>query len=323
MTSRAWAIKEQDLWGDRSREILNFMDKESSPSTLKMPDGTTIAYHAFTKKCGDTAIVIVNGSSESQYKYAEVVWDFYKKGICVFTYDHRGQGNSSRLLDDHQKRHIGHFSDYVSDLEEFDRRIVHSIKFRRIFLLGSSMGGLVASFHAAKPTSSITALILTTPMFSIKTDPWPNFAAHLGAWFLTKTGKGTRYAPKQGPWNPKSDTIEKSRTTSSQHRLEFISDVYERHPETIVGGATNRWVLEALRASNKNLSLAPKITVPILLFQAAKDSYVRNPMQQKFCSKAPNCALRVIPNAKHEILMENDTVRNYAMSEIFHFIETH
>ena len=323
-SSIAFAIAEKDLWGAHNKELFRFMeaDGEGLP-TFKTADGQYIAYRAFNQKCGDTAVIIVNGRTEFQLKYAEIIWDLYRRGYCVFSYDHRGQGLSSRLLEDHQKGYIKHFSDYLTDLGEFDRRIVRTKPFNRVYLLGHSMGGLIASQYAAKAESNLAGLILLAPMLDIKTAGVPSALAHLVVWYQTKSGRGERYSLRQGPWDPKRDSFETNKVTSSEARYEFTKEVYARHPETVMGGCTNRWLLEAIRATDKSLALASKIRAPILLLQAAKDTFVKNPRQVKFCSRAGNCALRVVANSKHEILFEADPIRDYALGEIFRFIDTH
>lgn len=323
LSTSAFAIKEKDLWGDRSKELLRFFETEGGANTLKTADGLFLSYRTFTRRCGDTAIVLVTGRTEYQLEYAELVWDLYKKGFCVFTYDHRGQGLSSRLLTDTQKGHVVRFSDYLSDLVEFERRIVRSINFRRVFMIGASMGGLISAQFAATPESKLAGLVLVAPMFELRTDPFPKIVAKLSSWWFNKIGKGEHYAPKQGPWDPKKQTFERNQTTSSQRRFAFNTDVYTLHPEALVGGCTNRWLQEALRATDKSLALASAVKGPILLLQATKDRYVKGPRQLSFCNKATNCASRVIPNSKHEILSESDNVRDYALAEIYRFIETH
>ncbi|MCV5871060.1 alpha/beta fold hydrolase, partial [Escherichia coli] len=44
------------------------------------------------------AVLIVNGRIESSWKYQELFYDLYRQGYDVYSFDHRGQGLSDRLL---------------------------------------------------------------------------------------------------------------------------------------------------------------------------------------------------------------------------------
>ncbi|MCV6036713.1 alpha/beta fold hydrolase, partial [Escherichia coli] len=51
------------------------------------------------------AVLIVNGRIESSWKYQELFYDLYRQGYDVYSFDHRGQGLSDRLLSDSDMGH--------------------------------------------------------------------------------------------------------------------------------------------------------------------------------------------------------------------------
>ena len=319
----ALSIPEQDLWGERSKELMRWYERDSSSGSLRIEDGVYLSWRAFNRKCGDTAVIIIEGRTEFQQKYAELTFDLFKKGLCVYTYDHRGQGLSSRLVDDHQKSHVEHFSDYTSDLLAFDNAIVRPNHYKRVFLFGNSMGGLIAAQYASQTTLPISGVILSAPMFDIRTNPLPAFVVHAAAWIMTKIKRGEKWGWKQVPWDPARDTFESNRTTSSRRRYDVTLSAFILHPEAAIGGATWRWILESQRATSGAIGLAKSIKAPLLVFQAPRDTFVKPGAQQKFCSRAASCQLRIAPNAKHEIFQEIDATRNYAMGEMLKFIDAH
>jgi lysophospholipase len=61
------------------------------------------------------------------------------------------------------------------------------------------------------------------------------------------------------------------------------------------------------------------IDIPILLLQAGKDLIVKPARQNAFCSLSKSCQVIHFPDAKHEILMESDIIRNEALTHIMSF----
>jgi lysophospholipase len=53
---------------------------------------------------------------------------------------------------------------------------------------------------------------------------------------------------------------------------------------------------------------------------AGNDKIVSIQAQKKICTNLPNCKLKEIPDARHEILKETDTVRSIFWREFKRFI---
>ena len=49
---------------------------------------------------------------------------------------------------------------------------------------------------------------------------------------------------------------------------------------------------------------------------------VQNEDQDIFCSKVPRCEKKIMKDAAHEILMENDTIRTEAIKSILQFLQS-
>ena len=63
-----------------------------------------------------------------------------------------------------------------------------------------------------------------------------------------------------------------------------------------------------------------KINLPILILQASRDTVVDNASMDSFCKKNQKCSLIRIQEAKHEIFMEKDKVRNSALKHTLDFL---
>ena len=64
------------------------------------------------------------------------------------------------------------------------------------------------------------------------------------------------------------------------------------------------------------------VNIPILLFQAGKDTFVRSGGQNKFSRYAKDCRLVRIENAKHEIYNERDEILDNYIYQIIEFYNT-
>ena len=103
-------------------------------------------------------VVFMTGVMDSFSRNLETIYDLYQKGYSVYTFDHRGQGLSSRLAPNPQVVHVQNFSDYSDDFSDFmniirpDILSEHSAPRRDLFLVTVSMGALVgAKYIVAHP----------------------------------------------------------------------------------------------------------------------------------------------------------------------------
>lgn len=88
-------------------------------STLQGTNNITIHYCAMVQTEPSPAMIMVNGRTESYLKYQSLINEFYQFGYSVYMLDHRGQGLSQRLLNNHHKGHVEDFSFYIEDLTQF------------------------------------------------------------------------------------------------------------------------------------------------------------------------------------------------------------
>lgn len=314
-----FAVSEERMPSTLDDVILPFYEARLQSGVFEGTSGVTIGYIKFEVPEERGALVIVNGRTESYIKYAELIYDLREAGFSIYSLDHRGQGFSGRMLDDPQKGHVESFEDYVADLHIFFRTVVNERDHTRRLILAHSMGGAIAAIYAARHPESLDGMILSAPMIQINTGPVPQWVISFMASVLTAIGMGNAYVPGGREYDPDSPFIGNS-LTGSRKRYEMMRMLISKYPQIALGSPTNRWLREALKACREIRKAATEIQIPILLLQPGKDRVVRAGAQDDFCNKAGNCRKMTFPEARHEVLMEKDQIRDKAISSILDFL---
>lgn len=265
------------------------------------------------------ALVILSGRSEFMRKYSELIFDLRGLGYTVYIYDHRGQGESDRLLPEPRLGHVDQFSDYVADLDIFMRTIVLPDQPQDIRILAHSMGGLIAAIYAIQHPTTLKSMVLNAPMFQPNLGGYSEFEALLLAGFYSIFGGLDDVAPGRSldEWQ---EPFAQNRNTSSAIRFQMTLAMQHAHPELALGGPTVRWVQQSILAGQWLREHAQHLVTPTLILQAANDQNVMNGAELEVCKVAKHCSLHPIPNARHEMWMERDDVRTEAMAHAIQYL---
>ena len=315
----ALAIKEAEVPALSESVFMPYFRENFMTGVMKSQHGGDIWYARSKTDGGAGAVVIVDGRTEYMAKYSEVLYDLRDSGYAFYIFDHRGQGESSRLLEDPQKGYVKHFDEYVDDLHLFLDTVVNVQNQKRVILLSHSMGGTISILHERKYPGTVSGIILCSPMFSINTSPFPGIVARGLSRFLRFAGFGTRYVPDGGPYDPSND-FEDNDLTDSFARYELNRKRLVENPRLSLGSPTITWLDEAITAIYRIRDDTSPIRVPLLLMVGADDTVVGHTQQKKFCSLQPDCTLVVLAHGKHELLMEKDQVRDIVLQKIKNFL---
>jgi len=314
----AQALSELELANGYTERLREFMHHEGEQATFTSKDGVVLHYQRFDNVCNQTAIVVLPGWSEPYFKYAEVIIDLRRKHYCVYTMDFRGQGLSSREVENSQVGHVQDFSLYVRDFDQFFQQVVASRKHRQTYLLAHSMGGLVAALYSSQRAEQIDGVILIAPMLGINTGAWPQWLAYSIASGLDWLGFGDSFVFGHGEWEEAPFT--NNRLTHSAVRYQYGVDLFQQNGNLMVGGVSNRWLKTSMEYGEKAMNLAPQLKSKFLIFEAQYDSFVLSEPMQRFCRLAPQCEKVFLPGSKHELLMETDAIRDRVFAKIYQFI---
>ena len=119
-------------------------------------DGSKIFYRSSVPENPIASVIILHGYAEHSGRYLHVMEYFANRGFAVFAPDERGHGKTARTL--------GDVEDFRLVLEDVDMLVTQAgEKFptRPVFMLGHSMGGLLAVLYSERYGNKLRGLILS------------------------------------------------------------------------------------------------------------------------------------------------------------------
>lgn len=281
-----------------------------------------IAYRRFANSQNRGLVLVVPGYSESQEKYAELIYDLFQEGYSVVIFDHRGQGHSDRLLKDQKLAHVDDFNNFVKDMQTLKVQVLDSFAPTPRFVIAHSMGAAVTARYLASYPETFKAAVLSSPMISIDLHRWIQNTLLFVLSPLSYVGLDHFYV--RGPKDPQTFQFDTNRVTHSEVRYKYLQlKTAEKFPDAQVWGVSAGWLYQSLLATTTLVKEARKIKTPLLIFQAGVDSYVESAPQVLFCQNAQDCVITPFALAKHEIYMESDRVRGPALAQTLQFFKAH
>lgn len=254
-------------------------------------------------------------------KYSETITELNQRQFNVYTMDWRGQGLSSRQLPNRHKGYVRSYDDYIDDLGRFVNHIVKPRAASPLIMLTHSMGGHIALRFLHKHTGIVDRAVLLSPMIDIATSFVNGKLLRVFAWLGVAAGLATAYVVGSGDYGAADQKFSGNRLTSDPMRFRKVQELIARNPDLALGGVTFGWLratLESIEMLNQP-GYAGGIATPILIVMAGSDRVVSMSAQVKICDILPNCRLSVIPEARHEILLETDPIRQAFWKEFDHF----
>ena len=267
-------------------------------------DGTRLLYRQNPVENKRAGILIVHGLGEHSGRYARLTEHLASAGFSVFSYDHRGHGQSQG-----KRGHIANFQEYTDDLEmmlEMFRKTLSSKA--PFFLLGHSMGGLIALNFALHNNEKMDGLIISSPGLAPAAKP-P--VAKVAAARLMSV-------------------ILPSFSFDNELDVQFLS-----HDQNVVDAyvadslvhrrITARWGIEFMKTSEQTLRDAPLLKVPVLM-QIAGDDRLTNPEASRIFFKnitSDDKTLRVYDEMYHEIYNEKEVYRKQVIADLEDWLDDH
>jgi lysophospholipase len=255
-------------------------------------------------------VAILPGRAEFIEKYYECVGELLGRGFAVAALDWRGQGGSIREISDPRKGHVDDFALYGLDLAAFEAQVLAPSAPRPWFGLAHSMGACVALLASRRDASPFERVVASAPLIEIFAVGAARSPRRLAA-ALDALGLGARYVPGGSPVSAMAKPFVGNPLTSDPVRHARGAELAARWPELTVGSPTVGWVAAAFRALDE--LAAPdgprRIATPTLALLAGADRVVSSRAAETFFARAKTGRALILPNARHEILMETDAIR--------------
>lgn len=259
-------------------------------------------------------MILVNGRAENMLKWTELAYDFYHQGYDVLLFDHRGQGYSQRIIP--QKGHLDEFRFYVDDMAKIIEKATALFSYSTQHLLAHSMGALISTYYLANCDHRINKAVLSSPFYGISLKH--PIRDELIIALMNILGQGERYVFGKGDYQ--QTHLEYNELTFCKTRMKWMNRINRKNPAIHLGGPTFRWVHLCLNAIKRLPKVIPKIEIPILILQAEKEKIVDNKNLEKLTVLFPNAQCKVVLNAKHEVLFEQDKLREETIFKMLEFL---
>ena len=228
-------------------------------------------------------IVIAHGLGEHSGRYKHVAEFLNQHGYSVAALDHQGHGQSIG-----QKGHIDSFEDYISDLYDFIQITKKENPDKELYLLGHSMGGLIATGYVLRH-SNVDKVIISAPPYGVSGKS-AQIQLKIGA-FLGK------FFPKTST----SNNLDASNVCSTQSVVDaYIADELV-HDQISLG-----WGRAFLNEQNYIRENLVNIDIPLLMLLPQAD-VITDPKTTDECFKQmpqDNKTIKYYPNSFHEVLNE-------------------
>jgi lysophospholipase len=307
-------------------KVLNDTPDNTAPDNViggyfEVRDGVRLRYAVFRSPAtiASGTVVLLQGRNETIEKYYETIRELTDAGLWVATFDWRGQGGSERLIDNPLAGYVRRYEDYVSDLEQFIEAIVLPDARLPFFLIGHSMGGLIALLAAPRLANRIERMTVTSPFIGLHGRQAGTSIVRLVSSLATAVGLGGLSTNGNRPIN---QTFEGNGLTHDPARFARNKAIYDSVPRLRLAGPTFRWVREsfkAIKTVNDPDHLA-SIRIPTLILAAGADNIVPIAEVEELASRFRAAELITIDHARHEMFQESDIYREQVMAAVRTFL---
>lgn len=305
--------------------------------------GIKIKYCCFLNKEARANVVLTTGWGDSVIKYSDTVQYLHERGFNVFSYDHQSQGLSGRWLMNKQTIYVESFEDYVDDFVYFVTTTVQGYgeggtnggknspggsngSALPMYVIGCSMGGLIASIAMSRQPTLFNRAVLVAPMLRNKCAtkyfdfkyPVPQPLVYWISWLACYLGLGQTHVLGFFEDKPE-DPLKLNITTSDIDQLHAWQLHRHRNPGIMSSCITVQWLLESIRAQKKFSYRYKLVRTNTLIMAAENDRFVHNRAMAMFLKQAPNVQMFFAPDSFHDLLNEKEGVRGACLKAVTDF----
>ena len=263
---------------------------------------TNIYYQGWLPE-GDikAVLLVVHGLGEHSGRYMNIVGHFVPLGYAVYGLDHIGHGKS-----DGRREFVESFDDFTAPLTIFYKMVAEWQPGIPIFLLGHSLGGLIASYYLLDHQDKFKGAIISAPTVEI--------GDSVTQLTITMAKVLSKIAPKAGVMSLDATTISKDPEVVAA----YISD-----PLVFHGKTTARLGAELLSAMMRSSAEAGTIRLPVIIVQGAEDALVEPHGAQMLYDTigSEDKTLKIYKGLWHEVF--NEPERAIVLKDVEDWLSSH
>lgn len=243
-------------------------------------------------------VAVVHGLGEHSGRHQQLADFLVDRGYAVLLHDLRGHGRSFGL-----RGHVDRFEDYTDDL----RALLDQVAFPGpVYVLGHSLGGLIAAAFAETFPGHLAGLILSSPCLqtAVPTPAWKERLAQGLSRITPRLRLASGLPLEKLAHDPQ------------------VAVAYRADPlcSRVVSA---RWYVELARKMAEVRERAGTLTVPTLVMQAGADELVNPGATRDFFAAlgAQDKRLMVYAGAYHELF--HDDCQEDAREEVAGWLDRH
>lgn len=229
-------------------------------------------------------VVLAHGLGEHSGRYTYFARHCTDRGFAVCALDHHGHGKSEGLAG-----HVERFSVYLDGIRELLSRVRDEHPGLPVFMLGHSMGGLIAAAFMRESQSAFHGCILSGP--ALMSDAAPNAIV---LWV-------NRLLSSLAPTLPMIGLDPAGVSRDPEVVRAYVSDRLVHH-----GKMSARLIAELMATMRATLAAAPEIELPLLIMHGEADVLTSPSGSRALYAQAASVdkTLKLYPGLYHEIFNE-------------------
>lgn len=262
-------------------------------------------YRYWIPVCPQAFMILLHGAGEHSGQYSHIGEECSQRQIAFIAPDVRRFG-----LSEGQRGHVRCFQDYVDDLELLIVNLQAQYPESPVFLVGYSLGGLIAIRYVQHARKKICGIILISPVFDVH-PRIPNVIKKLVC-LVSRVMPSTHLELVR--WN---ESLRKLKWLQS--RLpDWTSDLLNDRLAT--NAYTPRWIRELIHSGSKALSQSNQFLSPTLCIYDRHDPIVNSDRIRQFFENivSDDKESKVYAKGKHQFLNDKDVVQH-----IFQWLSSH
>lgn len=246
-------------------------------------------------------IQLVHGFGEHSGRYGNVVDTVTPLGYAIYADDHRGHGRSEG-----QRNYVDSFEQYIEDEKKLFDIIRKENPDLPIFMLGHSMGSIIAVHFAAKHESLLNGLIVS----GVGNDVGGDVGGFMR--FLAKVM--SKLAPKL--------MVEQGDLSKYLSHDQEVVEAYNNDPNVNADKTSARLGAEMFKYFGQTPEIASKLGLPVLVQAGGEDKLVVGAEKIEPMLNMEDKEVHIYEGLYHEVYNESEDLRKPVLEDLANWLES-